>query len=101
MLKDTSYTSGFPQNFHSLHVVTNNGINFKYHWRHNGNLIDGNYKLSLYGRTTTYLVSDIDLLLYQGTYQFFMETPAGTIAGNKLKVEFTCKYHYYTMQSGF
>ena len=76
--------------------MTNNGIYFKYHWRHNGNLIDGNYKLSFRGERTTLLIPDpaeFVQLSYQGTYQFFMETPAGTIAGHKLKVEFACKYN--------
>lgn len=72
-----------------------------FHWEHNGDRIDSNYSLAFNGETTTYLrpdrqdvSDDLTNLAYQGTYQFFMETPDGTIAGHKLKVEFTCKYHY-------
>ena len=101
ILSDTKYISGFPDQFYSLHVITNTGVNFKYQWEHNGNRIDSNYTLAFNGETTTSLrpdrrdfSDDLTNLVYQGTYQFFMETPVGTIAGHKLKVEFTCKYHY-------
>ena len=98
ILQDTTYTRGFPEHFRDLKVETNNGDDFKFRWEHNENHIDSSYKLDFRGEATTLLTPDPKAsddranLGYQGTYQFFMETPAGTIAGHKLKVEFTCKY---------
>lgn len=95
-MSDTKYTSGFPEHFYVLSVATNSGTDFKFYWEHNENLIDSNYKLPFSGEASKKLnpVKDsTDHKSYQGIYQFFMKTPAGTIAGHKLKVEFTCKYY--------
>lgn len=95
ILVDAEDFHGFPSSFGGLEVKTNDVPGSTFQWYHNGNLIGRDYKLKYFDYSTKKFYVDSsssNKQEYAGTYQFFMNTPVGTIAGRKVKVAFTCKY---------
>lgn len=90
IIKDAEDYTGYTAHFKGLRVRVNTVAGSKFHWRHNGHKIDENYKPAFYDPYATKLdVADNPAIEYAGIYQFYMETPVGTITGRNATVEFT------------